>query len=226
MVRFCVVEGCKESDLTTLTHRFPKNVDRWRESLNLSETDLRNKVVCCRHFRECDYANKLSNFLNRTAVPHVFVAEDERRNNRVEHPERMPLPEVQSSAALNPDNQMEIFIELEDSGEQIAFQTTKTVPLMVEDIHQWQPRVKRRRERLEDPSDGRLNVQEDPIELQSPAAAQETADTSVTHKDVVVRDPGKEISPDEVEKQLRDHYSKYTKAELIDFLVKLRVFLK
>lgn len=78
MVRYCIVEDCKESDVSILAHRFPKKMDKrimWQKTLNLEDYDLDllfNKyVVCKNHFYPSDYRNPISKHLNVTATPHL-----------------------------------------------------------------------------------------------------------------------------------------------------------
>lgn len=84
MVRFCVINGCKQSDTTILAHRFPKNVQsriKWQQALNLESHDLevllQKYVVCTRHFQKSDYRNAISTSLNSTAVPSLEFWDDE-----------------------------------------------------------------------------------------------------------------------------------------------------
>lgn len=83
MVRNCVIDDCRESDLTILTHRFPKaaeSTELWRKNLNLqnfSIDDLQKRyVVCTRHFPASSYRNPTSACLNTNALPNLFKNED------------------------------------------------------------------------------------------------------------------------------------------------------
>lgn len=78
MVRRCVVKDCRESDISVLSHRFPKTQEsamKWQKALkveNYSLEDLQRKnVVCTRHFSSNSYRNEISNSLNTTAVPNL-----------------------------------------------------------------------------------------------------------------------------------------------------------
>lgn len=91
MVRNCVIDDCRESDLTILTHRFPKsdeNTALWRQSLRLNHfsiEDLQKRwVVCTKHFASNAYRNPNSSSLNTNAVPNLLANEDnfERINQR------------------------------------------------------------------------------------------------------------------------------------------------
>lgn len=80
MVRQCAVENCKNTDASTIAHRFPRKIehaDQWRKSLNLQRytlTELISKyVICTQHFRATDYRHCESNFLNFTAVPKLSI---------------------------------------------------------------------------------------------------------------------------------------------------------
>jgi len=87
MVRRCIAEGCRESDQTILSHRFPKvtsTAEKWRVALQLNRftiDDLQKKyVVCTRHFMDGAYRNKASNSLNTTALPNM---NDNSSNQRI-----------------------------------------------------------------------------------------------------------------------------------------------
>ncbi|KAG5681473.1 hypothetical protein PVAND_010905 [Polypedilum vanderplanki] len=76
MVRRCCVPNCSESDITILSHRFPKDdgiAQEWKSSLgieNIALEDLRQKYsVCTKHFSSVSYRNVISNSLNTTAIP-------------------------------------------------------------------------------------------------------------------------------------------------------------
>lgn len=79
MVRKCCVEKCLETDLTILSHRFPKSkiAEEWQNALNLTQYDPDNLkksyVVCTKHFANKAYRNSVSNFLNSTALPNLKV---------------------------------------------------------------------------------------------------------------------------------------------------------
>lgn len=86
MVRRCVVESCKESDVSILSHRFPKTSEfagKWQIALNLQSfalDDLQKKfVVCTRHFAPKAYRNEISNSLNTTALPNLEENSDNER---------------------------------------------------------------------------------------------------------------------------------------------------
>lgn len=83
MVRKCIVPNCTSSDITILSHRFPRNkklATKWQETLNVEHTsinDLFNKhVVCTKHFKKSDYRNPVSNHLNYTAIPTCDLIEE------------------------------------------------------------------------------------------------------------------------------------------------------
>lgn len=83
MVRKCIVPNCTSSDITILSHRFPRNKElaiKWQEILNVEHTpinDLFNKhVVCTKHFKRSDYRNPVSNHLNYTAIPTCDLVEE------------------------------------------------------------------------------------------------------------------------------------------------------
>lgn len=86
MVRRCCVEGCNETDLSILSHRFPKpqkTAEKWRAALKISSISLDELqkgsfVVCTKHFKGRDYRNEVSNCLNTTAIP---TLEDNSSNN-------------------------------------------------------------------------------------------------------------------------------------------------
>lgn len=79
MVRKCCIEKCLETDLTILSHRFPKSTiaGKWQHALNLTQYDLdslkKSYVVCTKHFTNKAYRNSVSNFLNSTAIPNLKV---------------------------------------------------------------------------------------------------------------------------------------------------------
>lgn len=84
MVRKCIVPNCTSTDITILSHRFPRNKKlaiQWQETLNVENTsinDLFNKhVVCTKHFKKSDYRNPISNHLNYTAIPTCDVEVEE-----------------------------------------------------------------------------------------------------------------------------------------------------
>ncbi|XP_055691736.1 uncharacterized protein LOC129794858 [Lutzomyia longipalpis] len=81
MVRVCAVEGCSSSDLTHLSHRFPKNLLRakeWQDALELQDKDLETMLekytVCTLHFEKKDYRNIESRHLNKTALPKLVTS--------------------------------------------------------------------------------------------------------------------------------------------------------
>ncbi|XP_055715936.1 uncharacterized protein LOC129809838 [Phlebotomus papatasi] len=81
MVRVCAVEGCLSSDLTHLSHRFPKDVARakeWQDALELSDKDIEmlmdKYTVCTKHFEKKDYRNIESRHLNKTALPKLVTS--------------------------------------------------------------------------------------------------------------------------------------------------------
>lgn len=83
MVRKCIVSNCTSSDITILSHRFPRNkklATKWQETLNVQHTsinDLFNRhVVCTKHFKKSDYRNPVSNHLNYTAIPTCDLIEE------------------------------------------------------------------------------------------------------------------------------------------------------
>lgn len=92
MVRRCAVNGCRESDVTLLCHRFPKLpeiVKTWQNALDLKHIlidDLQRKfVVCTKHFPPLAYRNEISNSLNSTAVPNLQEnSSNERIKNTVQ----------------------------------------------------------------------------------------------------------------------------------------------
>lgn len=175
-------------------------------------------TVCCNHFRESDYRHKASNFLNITAVPMVYVPEAERRSSRVEE-----LWNELEAALPDAQNQQEIYIELEESGEKLAYNTKangavviKTPPASPEKDQQ--PAKKPKLDQ---------DLSNPPVELNlSPDnGVKPTKTTNVPTNSP----PDESFSPEDVcpdALQLRLHYANYTKEQLIDFLVKLRVFLK
>lgn len=77
MVRRCCVENCNSTDLSILSHRFPKPqaiAMQWRDALNITSISLEDLqkgsfVVCTKHFKGKDYRNEVSNCLNTTAIP-------------------------------------------------------------------------------------------------------------------------------------------------------------
>lgn len=76
MVRKCVVNNCTSSDITILSHRFPRNqklAKQWQENLNVEHISLKDLflkyVVCTNHFKKSDYRNPISNHINYTAIP-------------------------------------------------------------------------------------------------------------------------------------------------------------
>ncbi|CAO1412594.1 unnamed protein product [Diamesa serratosioi] len=79
MVRKCCVDECLETDLTILSHRFPKSkiAGEWQHALNLTKYDAdslkKSYVVCTKHFMNKAYRNSVSNFLNSTAIPNLKV---------------------------------------------------------------------------------------------------------------------------------------------------------
>lgn len=86
MVRRCVVGNCKESDVSILSHRFPKTnefAEKWKIALNLQNfklDELQKKfVVCTRHFAPKAYRNDISNSLNTTALPNLEKNNDNER---------------------------------------------------------------------------------------------------------------------------------------------------
>lgn len=86
MVRNCIVDLCRESDLTILTHRFPKSIEateKWRNALGLKDYTIdelqRRYVVCTRHFSANSYRNATSVCINSNAVPNRDVNEDNAR---------------------------------------------------------------------------------------------------------------------------------------------------
>lgn len=87
MVRKCCVEKCLETDLTILSHRFPKSkiAEEWQQALNLTQYDPDNLkksyVVCTKHFTSKAYRNNVSNFLNSTALPNLKVNQCNTRIN-------------------------------------------------------------------------------------------------------------------------------------------------
>lgn len=92
MVRKCCVENCLETDLTILSHRFPKSkiAEEWQHALNLTQYDPDNLkksyVVCTKHFANKAYRNSVSNFLNSTALPNL---KENQCNTRI-HSETLP----------------------------------------------------------------------------------------------------------------------------------------
>ncbi|CAO1403271.1 unnamed protein product [Diamesa hyperborea] len=88
MVRKCCVEKCLETDLTILSHRFPKSkiAEEWQQALNLTQYDPDNLkksyVVCTKHFTSKAYRNNVSNFLNSTALPNLKVNQCNTRINK------------------------------------------------------------------------------------------------------------------------------------------------
>lgn len=85
MVRNCAVDNCNETDITLLSHRFPKSKDMaeiWRSALGLTIPlcDLQRKfVVCTKHFATSNYRNVISNSLNTTAIPVLSANLDNER---------------------------------------------------------------------------------------------------------------------------------------------------
>lgn len=78
MVRRCAVLDCTSTDLTTLSHRFPRKgrmAEIWQQSLDLAHIPLselyQKNVVCTLHFTATDYRNEMSKNLNATAIPVV-----------------------------------------------------------------------------------------------------------------------------------------------------------
>lgn len=79
MVRRCCVVNCKETDLSILSHRFPKPqaiASKWRNALGIEEISLvelqkGSFVVCTKHFKGTDYRNEVSNCLNTTSIPNL-----------------------------------------------------------------------------------------------------------------------------------------------------------
>jgi THAP domain len=86
MVRRCIAKECKESDISILSHRFPKTLEiasKWQKALKLDKysiNDLQKKfVVCTKHFSPKSYRNEISNSLNTTAIPNLNDNEDNER---------------------------------------------------------------------------------------------------------------------------------------------------
>lgn len=86
MVRRCIVKDCRESDISILSHRFPKTQEsalKWQKALkveNYSLEDLQRKfVICTKHFASKSYRNEISNSLNTTAVPNLIKNLDNER---------------------------------------------------------------------------------------------------------------------------------------------------
>ncbi|GAB0099208.1 hypothetical protein DMENIID0001_150560 [Sergentomyia squamirostris] len=79
MVRNCAVSGCTSSDLSRLSHRFPRDAERaqqWKDALNLNksiEELIEKYTVCQLHFEERDYRNWKSHHLNKTSIPKLVT---------------------------------------------------------------------------------------------------------------------------------------------------------
>lgn len=84
--RSCIVPTCAGRRYE-LVHKFPRDDPRaevWRERINNpilfthSLQEIRKKwFVCGRHFRPNDYINPVSHNINKTAIPSLFLRENE-----------------------------------------------------------------------------------------------------------------------------------------------------
>lgn len=193
--------------------------------------------VCCHHFKETDYRNKASNFLNATAVPKIYVPETERRNKRVNEMVVIATPIVPTN------QQQEIFIEL-DSGDKMEYQSTnkfnhilKSEPkLMLPQETPGKPRL----EEIKNDQDFclvedvavTLSDDED-MQDKNPDEVEVIQDPFVKEDEPFVVNAEQIEEPEQLtgpemthEDLLREHYSNYTKEELIEFLVKSRVLFE
>lgn len=234
MVRHCVVQGCGNCDLTTLSHRFPKSAaraDKWRKILgveiSLDEIWAKHSV-CCKHFKETDYRRKDSSHLNITAIPSLNPGE--RSRLRRTGPAQLNPPSASNGV------HKEIFIVLEEGDEKLAFHTSSKAPMLLESTT----------DRL---STSPNNVPEEtvPLSLNKEISTEDEdrsfidynsdEDTDIPEAtsregevDLPVNIPG----PSQVEKSilrdiprfsfvsdLRNHYSQLSKEQLVDTIAKL-----
>ena len=125
MVRKCCVEKCLETDLTILSHRFPKSkiAEDWQYALNLTQYDPDNLkksyVVCTKHFANKAYRNSVSNFLNSTALPNLKI---NHCNTRI-HTEILPkcsefyskLPKKKRKLKKEYDDVQEFYVGMDET---------------------------------------------------------------------------------------------------------------
>lgn len=109
MVRKCIVPNCSSTDITILSHRFPRNqklAKKWQETLNVEHTSLSDlflkHVVCTKHFKKSDYRNPISHHLNYTAIPCLDLEEDDTEYQIVEL-----LEEVEEDGGLEEEEHLE-----------------------------------------------------------------------------------------------------------------------
>lgn len=143
MVRKCIVPNCTSTDITILSHRFPRNkklASQWQETLNVENTslnDLFNKhVVCTKHFKKSDYRNPISNHLNYTAIPtcdvEVEVGEEEAVHDSENEYEMVELLEeemdvlVQHQSSTEDCEEEEHLEDINENDEQIEDIETST----------------------------------------------------------------------------------------------------
>lgn len=204
-------------------------------------------TVCCNHFKQSDYRNKASNFLNVTAVPQIFVPESERRTRQADEIMHLPvtLPRVQRQPPREDVTpRQEIIIELEDSGEKLEYQATTTTKGDVpsagkapEKMPMNNDKPVPKKMKLDD-SIKHIKEEEDSIveelvkQEQHPEEGSESEkartiieEEELIEDDTLPRDDEEELIGITLD-ELRKHYSKYTKDELIEFLVRMKVFIE
>lgn len=122
MVRRCAVVDCYSSDISILSHRFPRNeakAEEWKISLGIKNVPLKDLInkycVCSLHFIKSDYRNEVSSFLNSTAIPRIINNfSSDQRTSSGSFTERRSLIESDSDPIIElTDDDKEKGIDLE-----------------------------------------------------------------------------------------------------------------
>lgn len=200
-------------------------------------------VVCCHHFRESDYRNKASNYLNTNAVPALNIPENERRTYRAEEFElTVSLNPPAPQKTVPPSDPTELFFELEEDDEKLVVLATSKadvrtppespeIPIVVPKPSHPLPQL-----RLESLSKVDIvssilrdfSEDEEDDEDEELAEITEEADgcdiiEEMDESETEAQDSSRLNITDQ---ELRDHYSQFSKEQLIEFLVKLQVYMK
>jgi hypothetical protein len=120
MVRFCIAKGCRESDLTVITHRFPKTLEiaeNWKRILNVdvSIEELQKRyVICTKHFSAASYRNEKSSSLNTTAMPNLNENLDNPRiSMKRSDAKKLTITRNVTQAPTNPPKRPKVMISVQ-----------------------------------------------------------------------------------------------------------------
>lgn len=160
----------------------------------------------------------------------ISVPEAERRNKAVE-----PAPLIRQFTEADDTQHRQIYIELDESGEKMAFQATTKVSVKSPPHSPTGKRRNSESEELEETMPPEVDVEcvseeeeevVEEVDNMIPENIQNPDEVFKDEDNLLVVAAAVPEPVDAEDHELREHYANYTKEQLIEFLVKAKVFLQ